>query len=392
MPGQDYYIGMISMFAGNYAPEGWLLCNGQTLNISDNPALFSILGTKYGGDGMIKFALPDLRNRYPLGAEKKHEGISGGHYSFKIRTNNLPKHKHQLNALNHSSTEASTLAEGAMLASAYIKSGSKDISPSSELNNIYTDSTGNDATFSEHAISQTDLGGKAVKVQPPHTKINFCICVDGEYPPRKKNDMNSSPSKDQIPPLEPQNEYNFAIGSIMLFAGSYTPEGWYDCDGQFLNMADHESLFSIVSHYYSHGISSDNHTFKLPDLRNRFPISVDNKRYHLGEYVGSEHFRIPSQAMPSHNHLLYAQTSKATESKGTENMLASAKNIEIKIGEEFKTCSIPYYSKKNESFDLVPMGSSMIQTAGQNKAIKHMPPYLGLRYIICDKGYYPPRP
>ncbi len=175
----------------------------------------------------------------------------------------MPEHTHHLNAHRHSSAEASTLAEGAMLVSAYIKSGSKDINPSSELNNIYADSIGDDATF------------------------------------------------------------------------------------------------------------------KLPDLRNRFLIGVDNNRYHLGDYVGSEYFQISPQAMPSHKHLLYAQTSKSTESKGTENMLTSVKKIEIEIGGEFKTCSIPYYSKKHENLDFVSMGDSMLQNAGQSKAIKHMPPIFG---------------
>lgn len=62
------FIGEIMLFAGNFAPQGWALCNGQLLSISQNTALFSILGTFYGGDGQTTFALPDLRGRVPIGA------------------------------------------------------------------------------------------------------------------------------------------------------------------------------------------------------------------------------------------------------------------------------------------------------------------------------------
>ena len=63
---QDAYIGEIRMFAGNFAPNGWAFCNGQILAISQNTALFSLLGTTYGGNGVSTFALPDLRSRVPI--------------------------------------------------------------------------------------------------------------------------------------------------------------------------------------------------------------------------------------------------------------------------------------------------------------------------------------
>ncbi len=65
---QEAMLGEIRLFAGNFAPRGWAFCNGQQLSISSNSALFSILGTMYGGDGRTKFALPDLRARVPIGA------------------------------------------------------------------------------------------------------------------------------------------------------------------------------------------------------------------------------------------------------------------------------------------------------------------------------------
>lgn len=70
------FIGEISMFGGNFAPRGWALCNGQLLPISQNSALFSLLGTTYGGDGRTTFALPDLRGRVPVHAGRGSGGLS----------------------------------------------------------------------------------------------------------------------------------------------------------------------------------------------------------------------------------------------------------------------------------------------------------------------------
>jgi microcystin-dependent protein len=65
--GADPYIGEITLFAGNFAPQGWAFCQGQILSIAENTALFSLLGTNYGGNGRTNFALPDLRGRVPVG-------------------------------------------------------------------------------------------------------------------------------------------------------------------------------------------------------------------------------------------------------------------------------------------------------------------------------------
>lgn len=67
---QEAFIGEVRLFAGNFAPRGWALCQGQILQINENTALYSILGTNYGGDGRFTFGLPDLRSRVPVGAGK----------------------------------------------------------------------------------------------------------------------------------------------------------------------------------------------------------------------------------------------------------------------------------------------------------------------------------
>src|SRR4051794_28049041 len=91
------YVGEIRMFAGNFAPAGWMFCEGQLLPISENETLFQLIGTTYGGDGQSTFALPDLRGRIPL-----HQGNgftlaeTGGAESVTLTVNQIPSHSHPL--------------------------------------------------------------------------------------------------------------------------------------------------------------------------------------------------------------------------------------------------------------------------------------------------------
>ena len=104
------YIGEIRMFAGNFAPVGWMFCEGQLLSIADNQALFQLIGTTYGGDGQSTFALPDLRGRLPI-----HQGSgftpgqNGGAEQVTLTVNQIPAHTHPFQAstsLASSSTPA----------------------------------------------------------------------------------------------------------------------------------------------------------------------------------------------------------------------------------------------------------------------------------------------
>jgi microcystin-dependent protein len=95
------YVGEIRMFAGNFAPAGWMLCEGQLLPISENETLFQLIGTTYGGDGQSTFALPDLRGRLPL-----HQGNgfvmaeTGGAEQIMLTINQMPVHIHAMLATN----------------------------------------------------------------------------------------------------------------------------------------------------------------------------------------------------------------------------------------------------------------------------------------------------
>ena len=99
------FLSQIETFAFNFAPKGWALCNGQLLPINQNQALFSLLGTTYGGDGRVNFALPDLRSRTPVSWGQSYTlGERGGEENVTININTMPQHNHFLMADNNNPT------------------------------------------------------------------------------------------------------------------------------------------------------------------------------------------------------------------------------------------------------------------------------------------------
>ena len=162
------YVGEIRMFAGNFAPAGWQLCEGQLLPISENETLFQLIGTTYGGDGQSTFALPDLRGRVPV-----HQGSgmilaeSGGVETVTLTVNQIPSHGHPF--LGSTDLSATTSPTGQVLAS----SGVGGIFP-----------YGTDAPQTSLApASVSAVGGS----QPhdnfqPYLCINFIISLFGIFP------------------------------------------------------------------------------------------------------------------------------------------------------------------------------------------------------------------
>lgn len=106
----DNFIGDIRLFAGNYAPQGWMFCNGALLSISENDTLFALIGTTYGGDGQTTFAVPDLRGRVPVG-QGTGPGLSNrvlsqtyGTETVTLLPTQMPQHSHALNATTATGT------------------------------------------------------------------------------------------------------------------------------------------------------------------------------------------------------------------------------------------------------------------------------------------------
>jgi microcystin-dependent protein len=175
----DGTIGEIRLFAGNFAPRNWAFCQGQLLSIAQNTALFSILGTTYGGNGTTTFALPDLRGRVPVGAGAGTGlpnitlGEMAGAASLTLLTANLPAHSHLLMASNQPG--ASSEPAGNFPAALADQGGSG------------TPNFGYLASFntSMHPQAIAPAGGNApISLMQPYLGMNYIICLMGAYPSR----------------------------------------------------------------------------------------------------------------------------------------------------------------------------------------------------------------
>jgi microcystin-dependent protein len=133
------YIGEIRMFAGNFAPAGWMFCDGQLLPISENDALFTLIGTTYGGDGQETFALPNLQSRIPLHFGTGPDGITyqlaeaAGTESVTLSTQQIPVHNHALIGTTNPATESSP-AGSLFGISAQVEYGTTGVSADTAMN------------------------------------------------------------------------------------------------------------------------------------------------------------------------------------------------------------------------------------------------------------------
>ncbi|WLR52039.1 tail fiber protein [Bacillus tianshenii] len=171
----DQFIGEIRPFAGNFAPRDWAFCNGQLMSISQNTALFSIIGTAYGGDGITNFALPDLRGRAPMhsgtgsGLTPRVIGEEGGTTTVTLIESEMPNHNHLPNCKSVAS-DATPINN--IWASVPSGKGSKP---------IYTASA--NTTMNPQAL-QPSGGNQSHNNMQPYLGLNFIIALDGDYPIR----------------------------------------------------------------------------------------------------------------------------------------------------------------------------------------------------------------
>lgn len=167
----DPFVAEIRIFGFNFPPNGWAFCDGQILPLSQNTALFSLLGTTYGGDGRSTFALPDLQGRAPMfygqgpGLSLRDLGETGGSETVSLLQSEIPTHQHTLSGLNDSGTQAAP--DGALPAKA----------------GIYSTTDANPVNMSGSALAPAG-GDQPHNNMQPYLVLNFCIALQGVYPPR----------------------------------------------------------------------------------------------------------------------------------------------------------------------------------------------------------------
>jgi microcystin-dependent protein len=236
--GSQPFLGQVTFFAGDFAPGGAAEASGQFLATNLYPALYSLLGTNYGGNGSNAFALPDLRGRVPMGIGQG-TGLSARSLAQKVGVESVPMVPSQLPVHQHAMPGVPPLAP-------------------------LTGFTGSNQPLS---------------LVQPSLALRFLIATNGEVP---------SPTAEAT---------NTMLGEIQLFAGTTVPSGWAPCDGQVLNIAAHPALYGVISNFYGgDGVT----TFALPDLRGRIPVGSPTGQ--PGAAYGIEEFVLTEGQMPPHNH------------------------------------------------------------------------------------------
>ncbi len=338
------YIGEIRLFAGNFAPYGWMFCHGQELLISQNSALFALIGTTYGGDGSRTFGLPDLQGRVPLhrgngpGLSPRFMGEHGGTESVTLLPGEMPAHTHPI--MVSPTVAASTSPVGAVPA----------VLPS-------------DAAWASGPADESMAASSAAGGSVPHENrqptlaMNYVICVSGGDFPTDTG--------------YPSGEDDTLLGEVQMFGFGYAPRGWAMCNGGLMNIAQNAALFSLLGTSFG---GNGQTTFGLPELRGTVPASFGAgpglSPASIGARWGVESVTLTFNEMPTHQHELRSSSLEATTPTPVGNVPA--------------TSELSLYGP-------APVPTVPLPHVGGGQAHPNMQPSLTLNYCIALAGIYPPR-
>jgi microcystin-dependent protein len=180
------YLGEIEVFGFGFAPKGWMMCAGQTLSINQNTALFSLLGTTYGGNGTTTFMLPDLRGRIAMG-QGNGQGLSartigqvGGETNHTLLMTETPAHFHTLNAAQNANVSNNLNAPGPTVVLS--QTTGRGTGGTTLTVNLYASDNNPSQPMAPAAVGTT--GGQPHNNMMPSLALNFCIAMVGIFPTR----------------------------------------------------------------------------------------------------------------------------------------------------------------------------------------------------------------
>jgi len=343
----DPYLGEIRLFATDFVPRGWLPCEGQTVAINQNPALYSILGTQYGGDGVSTFQLPDLRDRSAVGAGAEVlVGQAGGTASTALSAAQIPQHVHQVlgsaapaDAAEPAGARWATTAEPQYGSAAQVVMAPGTVQAAGE--------------------------SQPHENRPPYLALAYGIAVQGIFPSRGDDGGPVSPA---------------LMGEVRLFAGSFVPSGWAACTGQLLPITQNTPLFALLGTTFG---GDGRTTFALPDLRDRTPVHVGQgnpgrRDTVVGEPGGASQVALSPQHLPAHTHAV-----RGTGARGTTGNPSGASWAVAQQGRARRD----QYTTAGPTVGIGATGPSGGAQPHTNRS-----PYLGVTAMIALDGVFPTRP
>jgi microcystin-dependent protein len=329
------YVGEIRMFAGNFAPAGWMFCEGQLLPIAEYETLFNLIGTTYGGDGQSTFQLPDLRSRIPI-----HQGNgfilaeTGGGEEITLTVNQIAAHSHPAVANTVGSATSPT---------DHVWAGSPDLAQYAPVGTL----------SAMNVAAKGSTGGSQ-----PHTNFMPYLCVDfiislyGIFPSSSSNQTG-----DALP----------FFSEIRMFAFEFAPGGWALCNGQLLPISVNQALFSLLGTTFG---GDGRVNFALPDLRGCTPIHVGSG-HTLGERGGEQAHTLSTSELPTHTHVVNASSAAASANAPADNLWADGG----------KSVFADTYT--------VALAPQAVGNTGGSQAHLNMQPFLTLSFCIALQGIFP---
>ena len=343
----DPYLGEIRLFATDFVPRGWLPCEGQTVAINQNAALYSILGTQYGGDGVSTFQLPDLRDRSAVGAGAVVAvGQAGGTASTVLTAAQIPQHAHQVLG-SAAPADAAEPAGARWAATAEPQYGSAA------------------QVVMAPGTVQAAGGSQPHENRPPYLALTYGIAVQGIFPSRGDDGGPASTA---------------LVGEVRLFAGNFVPSGWAACTGQLLPLTQNTTLFALLGTTFG---GDGRTTFALPDLRDRTPVHVGQgnpgrRDTAIGEPGGASQVALGPEHLPAHTHAV-----RGTGARGTTGNPSGASWAVAQQGR----------ARRDQYTTAGPtVGIGTTGPAGGSQPHTNRSPYLGVTAMIALSGVFPARP
>ncbi|MBS1771415.1 MAG: tail fiber protein [Bacteroidetes bacterium] len=382
-------LGEIKLFAGNFVPDGFLLCDGSVYQISNYPMLFSKIGKIYGGDGISTFGVPNLLGRVPVcngqaaGNPNFTLGQTGGVQNVTLTANQVGVHMH---------------------------TGQYAASPQLQINLQIPASTGAASSTSPagNMFTTTPAGYEMYDSTPPAAGQPVAMPGTVSFTTAQQTGTNTTQNLPH-PNDQPYQCINYIIdafdmydepilGEICIFTYNFVPVNFAECNGAMLSTGQSAALYSLLGNVYG---SSGAGKFALPDLRGRLAAGADmahktnitNRA--LGQSGGVTSVALSTNQLPPHIHPVQIGTTGKTSWPVTPNIANTANPANAMLA---KVGGETMYSTTSNSTMAVLNGGSLTgamqvnpNTSG-NIPHDNVQPVMALCYAICTNGIYPQRP